>query len=79
MRIRLLATALLCFATLETTSGVVSSGTEPVPAAAPRLALIDQKGGGAFVERLPHPEHVVVLNKPPGFSLQAALGVAREA
>ena len=35
--------------------------------------------GGAFVERLPHPEHVVVLNKPPGFSARAALGVARHA
>lgn len=35
--------------------------------------------GGAFVERLPRPENVVVLHKPPGFSLKAALGVARHA
>lgn len=35
--------------------------------------------GGAFVERLPHPENVVVLGKPPGFSARAALGVARHA
>ena len=35
--------------------------------------------GGAFVERLPHPENVVVLGKPPGFSPRAALGVARHA
>jgi glycosyltransferase involved in cell wall biosynthesis len=35
--------------------------------------------GGAFVERLPHPENVVVLDKPPGFSARAVLGVARHA
>ncbi len=35
--------------------------------------------GGAFVERLPNPENVVVLHKPPGFSVNAALGVARHA
>ena len=35
--------------------------------------------GGAFVERLPQPENVVVLNKPPGFSPRAVLGVARHA
>ncbi len=35
--------------------------------------------GGAFVERLPHPENVVVLDKPPGFSMRAVLGVARHA
>ncbi|NBR86016.1 MAG: glycosyltransferase [Verrucomicrobia bacterium] len=35
--------------------------------------------GGAFVERLPQPGNVVVLNKPPGFSVRAALGVARHA
>ena len=35
--------------------------------------------GGAFVDRLPHPENVVVLDKPPGFSVNAALGVARHA
>ena len=35
--------------------------------------------GGAFVERLPHPENVVVLDKPPGFSAKAVLGVARHA
>ncbi len=35
--------------------------------------------GGAFVERLPKPENVVVLGKLPGFSLRVALGVARHA
>ena len=35
--------------------------------------------GGAFVERLPQPENVVVLNKPPGFSPRAVLRVARHA
>lgn len=35
--------------------------------------------GGAFVERLPHPENVVVLGKPPGFSAKAVLGVAQHA
>ena len=33
--------------------------------------------GGAFVERLPHPERVTILHKLPGFSLRAAAGVAR--
>lgn len=35
--------------------------------------------GGAFVERLPQPENVVVLGKAPGFSPRATLGLARHA
>ena len=35
--------------------------------------------GGAFVERLPRPENVVVLGKAPGFSPRAVLGLARHA
>ena len=73
MRIRLLATALLCFATLETTSGVVSSGTEPVPAAAPRLALIDQVVADAIAAKQV-PGAVVVVGRGDRIVYRKAYG-----
>lgn len=35
--------------------------------------------GGSFVERLPQPGNAIVLNKPPGFSARAVLGLAKHA